>query len=456
TKESAEAALLAAERNLRRAQDECRRLEEAWQKKKERISNEIAAGRSRIDERQRLINEINEKLSKLEQNMSFATDKVKEAVAKHGDLLAERRSCGIEGSPDTCLAKLQKANDDAADAAADAKTDLATAQNDLENGKAEKANAEEEAAKCRTDAAKDAAEFLERCRERGFADETDWQEACWEEGEIDRVERDKRKLDEDKAALKVRKGDLSVWLEEFSQKTPSARQRDVVEAELAAKTRECEEIKAAIQQLIGELNADGQQRAKADAIARDLEGLRAEEKRWNTLDKELGGEGGANFKLYAQGVTLSNLIEIGNEYLAPMTNGRYVMVWDADGPDAEQLLPTIVDRRSGGERRPVTNLSGGERFQVSLALALGLSRLNAGTLNVETLFLDEGFGTLDEKTLDVSISTLENLQRDGAKTIGIISHVKELEDRITTQIQARKTGNGVSVLSGAGVSQLSL
>ena len=152
-------------------------------------------------------------------------------------------------------------------------------------------------------------------------------------------------------------------------------------------------------------------------------------------------------------MTLSNLIEIGNEYLAPMTNDRYVMTWDVDGPDAAQLLPTIVDRRSGGEKRPVTNLSGGERFQVSLALALGLSRLNAGTLNVETLFLDEGFGTLDEKTLDISISTLENLQRDGAKTIGIISHVKELEDRISTQIQARKTGNGISVLSGAGVTQ---
>ena len=129
-------------------------------------------------------------------------------------------------------------------------------------------------------------------------------------------------------------------------------------------------------------------------------------------------------------------------------------MWDADGQDAAQLLPTIVDLRSGGEKRPVANLSGGERFQVSLSLALGLSRLNAGTLSVETLFLDEGFGTLDEQTLDVSISTLENLQRDGAKTIGIISHVKELEERIPTQIQARKVGNGVSVLSGAGVVRL--
>ena len=134
-----------------------------------------------------------------------------------------------------------------------------------------------------------------------------------------------------------------------------------------------------------------------------------------------------------------------------MTNGRYEMVWEPEGRDADLLLPAIVDRRAGGERRPVVNLSGGERFQVSLALALGLSELNAGRLHVETVFLDEGFGTLDEKTLDMSITTLEGVQRDGSKTIGIISHVRELDSRIPTKIVAAKKGNGLSELSGPGV-----
>ena len=231
------------------------------------------------------------------------------------------------------------------------------------------------------------------------------------------------------------------------------RTAEVVAAELTAKTAEQKCLTESALLLEGELKADAKRRDEASVIAVELGKLKEQEARWTTLDKELGGENGANFKLYAQGVTLSNLIDIGNDYLTPMTNGRYVMMWDADAADAAQLLPTIVDRRAGGEKRPVANLSGGERFQVSLALALGLSRLNAGTMSVETLFLDEGFGTLDEKTLDVSISTLEKLQRDGEKTIGIISHVKELEQRIATQIVARKTGNSFSILSGAGVTQ---
>ena len=228
---------------------------------------------------------------------------------------------------------------------------------------------------------------------------------------------------------------------------------DVVAKELSAKADEYKNLNETALRLEGELNSDTKRREAAASIAVEFEKLRRDELRWRNLNREIGGVGGANFKLYAQGITLAQLVEIGNEYLGPMTNGRYAMIWDAESRDAAQLLPTIVDRRAGGERRPVTNLSGGERFQVSLALALGLSRLNAGSLNVETLFLDEGFGTLDEQTLDVSISTLENLQRDGAKTIGIISHVKELDERIPVKIVVAKKGNGQSVLSGPGVAE---
>ena len=334
-----------------------------------------------------------------------------------------------------------------------AKAGLAAAQANLGNALAERSRATAQARSLAEKAENAAGAFLALCREAGFADETEWRAACWDEREIERTEREKRRLDDSRAMLKARKDD---WLERraaFEGKTPSTRTAESVAAELAAAADERKRLAEDALRLEGELKADAQQRERAAALAAELEGLRVEAARWTTLDRELGGDRGANFKLYAQGVTLSNLIEIGNEYLSPMTNGRYIMVWDADGPDAAQLLPAVVDLRAGGERRPVANLSGGERFQVSLALALGLSRLNAGTLNVETLFLDEGFGTLDEQTLDVSISTLENLQRIGAKTIGIISHVKELEDRIATQILARKTGNGLSVLSGAGVSE---
>ena len=394
------------------------------------------------------------KIPELKTASETAAEKAAAAVARHGELLAERQGCGVEGSPDACQAKFQAAIDKAQAALANAKARLAAAQTSLQNGIDEKAKAEDAAAKRAEDAATAVAAFLGHCREAGFADEAAWRTACWDEKEIARVEREKRELEDDVTRLKVSKDTWSVQRAAFEEKTPSTRTAEVVAAELAAKTDEQKSLADSALLLEGELMADAKRRDEAAAIAAELAKLKEQEARWETLDKELGGEKGANFKLYAQGVTLSNLIDIGNDYLSPMTNGRYVMMWDADAADAAQLLPTIIDRRAGGEKRPVTNLSGGERFQVSLALALGLSRLNAGTMSIETLFLDEGFGTLDEKTLDVSISTLETLQRDGEKTIGIISHVKELEQRISTQIVARKTGNSFSTLSGAGVKQV--
>jgi exonuclease SbcC len=94
-------------------------------------------------------------------------------------------------------------------------------------------------------------------------------------------------------------------------------------------------------------------------------------------------------------------------------------------------------------------LSGGESFLASLALALGLSELAGHNAQIRSLFIDEGFGTLDDATLEVAITTLENLQATG-KTIGIISHVKALKERITTQIQVQKKGNGFSEIKIVG------
>ena len=453
-KETADATLLKATQGLQVAQVECRRLEEDWQKKKEKLSSEITAAQTKIAERRRLMEETEKKIPELKAASQTASEKAAAAVARHGELVTDRQGCGIEGSPDACQTKFQTAIDKAQTALANAKASLAAAQTSLQNGIDEKAKAEDAAARRAKDAADAVTAFLDHCREAGFADEAAWRTACWEEKEIARVEREKRALEDDGTRLKATKDTWSAQRAAFEKKAPSTRTAEVVAAELAAKTAEQKSLTESALLLEGELKADAKRRNEAAAIAAELAKLKEQEARWATLDKELGGEKGANFKLYAQGVTLSNLIDIGNDYLTPMTNGRYVMMWDADAADAAQLLPTIIDRRAGGERRPVVNLSGGERFQVSLALALGLSRLNAGAMSVETLFLDEGFGTLDEKTLDVSISTLEKLQRDGEKTIGIISHVKELELRIDTQIVAKKTGNSFSILSGAGVKQV--
>jgi len=111
----------------------------------------------------------------------------------------------------------------------------------------------------------------------------------------------------------------------------------------------------------------------------------------------------------------------------------------------EELNFNLIDHFQTNQSRYVDTSSGGEKFIISLALALGLSDLASNNVQIDSLFIDEGFGTLDNNTLETVISTLETLQSHG-KMIGIISHVENLKERISTQIQVSKKSNGVSVV----------
>ena len=109
----------------------------------------------------------------------------------------------------------------------------------------------------------------------------------------------------------------------------------------------------------------------------------------------------------------------------------------------ENLELEIVDTYQNDNPRPMTTLSGGETFLVSLALALGLSELASGRADIRSLFIDEGFGTLDDESLDQAVTALEQLEGEGKK-IGLISHVRELQERIHCQVRLIARGNGVS------------
>lgn len=121
--------------------------------------------------------------------------------------------------------------------------------------------------------------------------------------------------------------------------------------------------------------------------------------------------------------------------------------------DAQPLELNVVDNYQAGEIRSTKNLSGGESFIVSLSLALGLSHMASKNVRVDSLFLDEGFGTLDEEALDTALETLAGLQQDG-KLIGVISHVPALKERISTQIQVTPQTGGRSQISGPGCGRL--
>lgn len=191
-------------------------------------------------------------------------------------------------------------------------------------------------------------------------------------------------------------------------------------------------------QLLEKLQRHEQQQLKAKTLLKSIQAQQKEYSRWAKLNDLIGSADGKKFRTFAQGLTLAKLIQLANRHLQHL-NGRYVILKKAN----EDLGLEIMDTFQANNRRSMRTLSGGESFLVSLALALALSELAGRNTSIQSLFIDEGFGTLDDSSLDLAISTLENLQSSG-KTIGIISHVKELKERIGVQIQVKKQSDGFS------------
>ncbi|PPK88307.1 exonuclease SbcC [Neolewinella xylanilytica] len=217
-------------------------------------------------------------------------------------------------------------------------------------------------------------------------------------------------------------------------------------AELDKVERRAEELNQEKGSVLKELEQDDQRRFAYGILVEELERADNERQRWARLNDLIGQKDGVKFSRFAQTLTLQRLVEAGNRHLRRI-NERYRMRHRAaDDMSRENLELEIIDTFQNDNCRPMTTLSGGETFIVSLALALGLSELASGQTNIRSLFIDEGFGTLDEKILDDAVSALEQLQGQG-KTIGLISHVKELRERIYCQIQLTPRGSGHSQLS---------
>lgn len=165
--------------------------------------------------------------------------------------------------------------------------------------------------------------------------------------------------------------------------------------------------------------------------------------KWEKLNKLIGSADGTKFKVIAQSYTLNLLLMHANKHLSYLST-RYRL---QQVPDS--LALQVVDCDMCNEVRTVYSLSGGESFLISLALALGLSSLSGNSLKVESLFIDEGFGSLDADSLRMAMEALEQLQLQGRK-IGVISHVQEMSERIPVQIQVNKTMNGKSDIAIVG------
>jgi exonuclease SbcC len=182
-----------------------------------------------------------------------------------------------------------------------------------------------------------------------------------------------------------------------------------------------------------------------------LEEARQEADNWMKLNELIGSAQGDKFTKLVQHITFRLLLAEANCQLIKLTD-RYLLTYNAPAIAASTFEFSVIDAYQDGEPRTIKNLSGGETFIVSLALALGLSSMLSQKRSIDCLFLDEGFGTLDEESLETALNALKTLNTQG-KLVGLISHVPLLHEQIETHINVRPLGNGASVLSGAGVSR---
>ena len=206
-------------------------------------------------------------------------------------------------------------------------------------------------------------------------------------------------------------------------------------------TAQVEEIEAQVQEVQRDIGAKQREIAqltdalsKREALDNEIQTAVDELERWISLQDAIPAN---DLRDFALDIMFKQVSRIANAQLEYLTLGRYQLKVEGIGK------LTIVDRWNANEERPVETLSGGESFLTSLALALALSELSRGRAQIHSLFLDEGFGTLDSETLDVAIAALEGLQMRG-RSIFLISHVRELTRRIPVRIAVERMGNGSS------------
>jgi exonuclease SbcC len=278
----------------------------------------------------------------------------------------------------------------------------------------------------------------EQAIKEGFDNRTSLKQALLTDDEAKRLSDQQKVLKENVQTAKVKLESIEQQLKALKGKAVAADSK----IDLSEHLRQKEAAYKVLQQEMGaiseQLKQDKEKRKQAKQLNQQLEAQQSEYLRWAKINDIIGNADGKKFRTFAQGLTLQRLTVLANLHLERL-NGRYLIEKRSD----EDLQLDIIDTYQADNKRSMNTLSGGESFLVSLALALGLSDLAGRNTQIQSLFIDEGFGTLDENTLDMAITTLENLQASG-KTIGIISHVNALKERIGTQVLVKKRGDGFS------------
>jgi exonuclease SbcC len=253
--------------------------------------------------------------------------------------------------------------------------------------------------------------------------------------QIAEMEERHQRMEQSIASFKGQIKQLTEKRTHLDENRPDINPDDTVES-LKELARSCETSMLHKQQEMGglrnQLNEDSRKRQNKETALKQFEILKMDAQNWKLFNDEFGSADGSKFRKIAQSFLLNHLLVKANSYLRHFTD-RYEMVGE---PGSLAIL--VSDRYTKLPPQYVKILSGGETFMVSLSLALALAQLNDTPSAVDTIFIDEGFGSLDPQSLSDVMDTLEKLHQIGGRRVGIISHVEELKRRIAVQVNVQR------------------
>ncbi|MEE3660722.1 AAA family ATPase [Brenneria sp. g21c3] len=290
-----------------------------------------------------------------------------------------------------------------------------------------------------------AQDFTQALQRSIFADEDAFQRALLDEQERNELRDWKEKLYQQLQQTRALYQQAEQLLAAHQEQRPEKLAADAALPSIQqALTEFGDALKTNLQQqgeIRQQLTTDQRHRQNQQALLNEIAQSQRHYDDWSCLNELIGSQKGDKFRKFAQGLTLDHLVYLANLQLARL-HGRYLLQRQIN----DELKLQIIDTWQADAIRDTRTLSGGESFLVSLALALALSDLVSNKTSIDSLFLDEGFGTLDAETLDAALDALDNLNASG-KTIGVISHVEAMKERIPVQIKVEK-------INGLGISRL--
>ena len=416
----------------------------AWQeqvKQKTDIEKQIAAIDSEVKRLDAVIDTQVKALAEKQETLERLKKELADGTEERKQLYGDKKPDDEEGRLNKAIADAEKAEKKARDLNTGLQQKLTTAKTHIDSLKKRIEQRTPELKKAETD-------FSAALTPAGFAEEKAFLEARLPQEDRESLSSRAKELDDAGTELKAKQKDRETRLateidKKLTDKTLEELQPQFKEFEESLKT-----LRDAIAGLKHKLNENTAAKERIKEKQSAIEAQKKECHRWEKLHGLIGSADGKKYRNFAQGLTFELMVSHANRQLEKMTD-RYLLIRD----DQQPLELNVIDNYQAGEIRSTKNLSGGESFIVSLTLALGLSKMASRKVRVDSLFLDEGFGTLDEEALETALETLSGLQQDG-KLIGIISHVSALKERISTQINITPVSGGRSSLSGPGCTKL--